>query len=109
MVYQPASWFSTSDTVPRGEAHFSSCEFSPLLVAPPAPPVATVSAPLPLPIFRLVVSQPASSMAAPAAARTASFFFDIASTPGYAFCDEGQTKKAAGWCHEAGAMPTGHR
>ena len=47
--------------------------------------------------------------AAPAAARTASFFFDIASTPGYAFCDEGQTKKAAGWCHEAGAMPTGHR
>ena len=78
MVYQPASWFSTSETVPRGEAHFSSWPLSPLVAAPAALPVATVLA-SGLPIFMLVVSQPASSTAAVAAARTASFLFDIGS------------------------------
>ena len=67
MVYQPASWFSTSDTVPRGDWQRSSWPLSLAALPPAAAPVATVldSA---LPIFMLVVSQPVSAITAQAAA-----------------------------------------
>jgi hypothetical protein len=76
MVYQPASWFSTSDTVPRGLEHFCNCELSLAAVAPPAAPVATVFA-SGLPMRMLVVSQPVSSTAAHAAASNGSVFLDM--------------------------------
>ena len=82
MVYQPAVWFSTSDTVPSGESHFSSAVFSPEVAAPAALPVATVLA-SGLPIFMLVVSQPLNSSAAPAASSRAQDFllFNIVCSP----------------------------
>ena len=76
MVYQPASWFSTSEMVPRGELHFSSSELSPAVAAPAALPVATVLASCE-PIFMSVLTQPVSSMSEPAAAARASFRVNI--------------------------------
>ena len=67
MVYQPADWFSTSETVPRGEAQRSSALLALAAPAPAALPVATVLASA-LPIFRSVVSQPARARAARMAA-----------------------------------------
>ncbi|CAM3946863.1 hypothetical protein ACAN107058_20500 [Paracidovorax anthurii] len=70
IVYQPACWFSTSDTVPSGDAQRCRSLLALADASPAAAPVATVfDSALPMRMF--VVSQPASSSAAARAPRTA--------------------------------------
>src|SRR5690606_32874092 len=80
MVYQPADWFSISETVPSGDSQRSSALLALAEAAPAALPVATVLAPM-LPIWMSVVWQPARASRLARAAAKGSLAKVIESTP----------------------------